>query len=149
MRLYAFSFFMQLLLLIPYLIRARHFGQSTKQAVHKALDLLVHAAPPAIPAVMLSCGFAVTIRLTKQDIRLMFPEVLKLAADTEVVCFDKTGTLTGSVVSTPTFIYFVACWVCKEGGGGKWQSQLYGSETPAGAAKQGCTADSHSMHCTC
>lgn len=97
--LYAFSLLLQLLLLIPYLIKARHFGQSPTQVVHKALDLLVHAAPPAIPAVMLLCGFAVTIRLRKQGMNLMFPEVLKVAADMELVCFDKTGTLTGSVVS--------------------------------------------------
>ena len=120
MQLYAFSLFLQLLLLIPYLIKARHFGQTSKEAVHKALDLLVHAAPPAIPAVMLLCGFAVAIRLVKQDIRLMFPEVLKLAADTEVVCFDKTGTLTGSVVSPPmpSFLSLAGFAGARYGGGG-------------------------------
>lgn len=98
LHLYAFSFTLQLLLLIPYLVKVHHFPQTTKQIVHKALDLIVHAAPPAIPAVMLLCGFAVTVRLRKQGMNLMFPEVLKIAADMEVVCFDKTGTLTGSVV---------------------------------------------------
>lgn len=101
LRLYAFSTLLQLLLLIPYLLKVRHFGQSPTAAVHKALDLLVHAAPPALPATMLLCGLATSFRLKKQGMRLLFMEVLKLAADTEVVCFDKTGTLTGSVVSLP------------------------------------------------
>ena len=111
LRLYAFSLFLQLLLLIPYLLKAHHFRQTSKQAIHKTLDMLVHAAPPAIPAVMLLCGFAITVRLRKLDITLMFPEVLKLSADTEVVCFDKTGTLTGSLVSPSFHLPFVACWV--------------------------------------
>ncbi|KAL3131606.1 hypothetical protein ABBQ38_007903 [Trebouxia sp. C0009 RCD-2024] len=97
LRLYAFSVCLQLLLLIPYLAKARQFEQSSKAAVHKALDLLVHAASPAIPALMLLCGFTISFRLKRQGIRLLFMEVIKLAADTEVVCFDKTGTLTGSV----------------------------------------------------
>lgn len=121
LRLYAFSLFLQLLLLIPYLIKARHFGQTSKQAIHKTLDMLVHAAPPAIPALMLLTGFAIAIRLRNLDITLMFPEVLKLAADTEVVCFDKTGTLTGSVVST-SLHSLVGGLLCLglhgEGGGG-------------------------------
>lgn len=50
---------------------------------------------------MLLCGFTISFRLKRQGIRLLFMEVIKLAADTEVVCFDKTGTLTGSVVSPP------------------------------------------------
>lgn len=111
MRLYAFSLFLQLLLFIPYLLKAHHFGQTSKQAIHKTLDTLVHAAPPAIPAGMLTCGFAIAIRLRELDITLMFPEVLKLAADTEVVCFDKTGTLTGSTVSALLYLSLVACWV--------------------------------------
>ena len=98
MRLYFFSLILQLLILIPYMIRAHRFAQTPRQIAHRVLDMLVQAAPPAIPALMLICGFAVTVRLSKQGIKLMFPEVLKCAAATEVICFDKTGTLTGSMV---------------------------------------------------
>ena len=98
MRLYAFSLFLQLLILVPYVIKARHFTQSPRQITLKVLDTLVHAAPPAIPGLMLMCGFAVIVRLKRLGVDLMFPEVLKCAAALEVICFDKTGTLTGSVV---------------------------------------------------
>jgi len=98
LRLYAFSLLLQLVIMIPYIIRAHHFAQSTGQIVQKVLDMLVHAAPPAIPAVMVLCGLSVTLRLRRQGINLMFQEVLMSAGGTEVVCFDKTGTLTGAAV---------------------------------------------------
>ncbi len=98
LRLYAFSLLLQLVIMIPYVIKAHHFAQSTGQIVRKVLDMLVHAAPPAVPAVMVLCGLSVTLRLRRQGINLMFPEVLMSAGGTEVVCFDKTGTLTGAVV---------------------------------------------------
>ena len=99
LRLYAFSLVLQLLILIPYAIKARHFAQTPGQIVKKILDMLVHAAPPAVPAVMLLCGLMVQARLRRRGINLIFAESLKPGAGMEVVCFDKTGTLTGSVVS--------------------------------------------------
>ena len=90
---------LQLLILAPYFVKASQFEQSAKDVVLRVLDMLVHAAPPAIPAVMLLCGFSSLIRLRKQYINLIFREELNLAAGVDTVCFDKTSTLTGSVVS--------------------------------------------------
>ncbi len=55
-KLYAFSLVLQVLIFIPYAIKAMHFKQSTCDTVLRVLDALVHAAPPGIPAVMLFCG---------------------------------------------------------------------------------------------
>ena len=90
---------MQLVILVPYLIKASHFAQRGKDIGLKVLEIFVRSAPPAVPAVMLLCGFNSLIRLRKKGINLMFREVLNLAAGVDFVCFDKTGTLTDSVVS--------------------------------------------------
>ena len=98
-RLYAFSLLVQAVLLIPYAVRAQHFLQTGWEVLFRVLDAVVRAAPPGLPAVLLSCRAFSQFRLSKQHVKLLFPEKLKLGADTSVVCFDKTGTLTGSTVS--------------------------------------------------
>lgn len=98
MRLYSFALLLQSATLLPYLIRARHFHQSPGQVIRKLLNTLVQSAPPAVPAIMLLCGFAAIVRLQKEDMLLLYPEVLKLGADVDCCCFDKTGTLTGTSV---------------------------------------------------
>ncbi len=98
-KLYAFSLILQLLIFVPYAIKAMHFGQSNHSIALRVLDLLVQAAPPGIVTVMLFCGLGSSVRMRKQGIKLVFPEVLQLVACADVCCFDKTGTLTGSAVS--------------------------------------------------
>ena len=100
MKLYAFSLCMQLVILVPYLVKAAHYKQSAGSIALRVLDSLVHAAPPGVTTVMLFCGGAGKVRLSKRGINLVFPEALKLGADTDTVCFDKTGTLTDSLVRT-------------------------------------------------
>lgn len=97
-RLYKFALVLQLLVLVPYLIRARYYHESARNVIHKVLDTLVSSAPPPVPAIMLLCGFAAIVRLRKHGITLLYPEVLKLGASCQVVAFDKTGTLTGTTV---------------------------------------------------
>ena len=97
-RLYKFALVLQLLVLVPYLIRAYYYHESAGNVIHKVLDTLVYSAPPPVPAIMLLCGFAAVARLRKHGITLLYPEVLKLGASCQVVAFDKTGTLTGTTV---------------------------------------------------
>ena len=97
-KLYAFTLLVQACLLIPYAVRAQHFLQTGQDVLFRILDAVVRAAPPGLPAVILFCGSYSRIRLSKQHVELVFPEKLKLGADTSIVCFDKTGTLTGSTV---------------------------------------------------
>ena len=104
MRLYKFALVLQLLVLIPYFLRTRYHHESARQVILKVLDTLVHSAPPPVPAIMLLCGFAVIARLRKHGMTLLYPEVLKLGANCDVVCFDKTGTLTGTTVCSPAHI---------------------------------------------
>ena len=98
LRLYAFSALLQILIFIPFAVRAPHFGSSARSIITRVLDAFLHAAPPGLPAVMLFCGGFARGRLAKQGIHLVFPDKLGRAAGTTVVAFDKTGTLTGTVV---------------------------------------------------
>lgn len=98
LKLYAFALCLNLIILIPYAVKASHFHQSATDVLLRLADLLVHAAPPGLPAIMLFCGASGKFRLARKGINLVFPEVLKLSAQTTVACFDKTGTLTGSTV---------------------------------------------------
>ena len=90
----------QFLTLIPYCVKATHFGQSGHSIALRVMDTLVRVAPPGLTTVMLFCVGSSKIRLSKQSINLVVPGSLSLGAATEVVCFDKTGNITGSVVST-------------------------------------------------
>ena len=99
LRLYLFAFVLQLLILIPYMIKAPHHHQTAKDVILRLLDTVSLAAPPGLPVLMLIVGLVARSRLKKDGLLLMFPEVLKRGAAVDVVCFDKTGTLTDSAVS--------------------------------------------------
>lgn len=98
-RLYTFALALQLLTLIPYALKAHEHSPSARAVVLRVLDTLSYSAPPGLPSILLLCGIVARWRLKRQGILLMFPEVLKRGAATDVVCFDKTGTLTHSTVS--------------------------------------------------
>ena len=93
-----FALVLQLLLLIPYCIKARHFQQSAGDVIRKLLDTLVLAASPALPAVWLLVALGAMARLKKQSISMLYVDILKLGATVNVVAMDKTGTLTESTV---------------------------------------------------
>lgn len=62
--------------------------------------MIIYAAPPGLPLVLLVIGAAARKQLTKDGLKLMFPEIIKRGALVDVVCFDKTGTLTDSKVKS-------------------------------------------------
>lgn len=97
-RLYTFSLVVQLLIYIPYVVRAVQFSQSASSIALRMLDCVARATPPGAPAAMLFGGGFSRGRLKAHGIDLVFPSALGTAAATSIVCFDKTGTLTGSVV---------------------------------------------------
>ena len=97
-RLYAFALCIQLLIHVPYLLKATTFKQTPGDVVFKLADILLLAAPVGVPTVMLLTGRVVYRRLARENIAWMFPEALKVGALADIVCFDKTGILTHSVV---------------------------------------------------
>ena len=99
--LYCFALMIQLLLLVPYLLKAHERSQSAHEVILKLCDTLTFAAPPGLPSLLMLVGFVARRRSKKDGLQLMFPEILKRGAGCEVVCFDKTGTLTHSAVSAP------------------------------------------------
>ena len=86
-RLYAFAFFLQLLIHIPYFIKAATTGS---QVVHRLLDILTYAAPVGTPTILILIGRLSEARLAKQNMDLKFPEAMQLGGMADVVCFDKT-----------------------------------------------------------
>ena len=96
--LYAFAFFLQLLIHIPYFIKAATFKQTGSQVVHRLLDMLMYAAPVSIPTILMTIGRIAYVRMAKDNMDLKFPEAMQLGGMADVVCFDKTGTLTHSAV---------------------------------------------------
>lgn len=97
-RLYAFALCIQLLIHVPYFLKATTFKQTPGDVVFKLADILLLAAPVGVPTVMLLIGRVGYRRLARENIALMFPEALKVGALADIVCFDKTGILTHSVV---------------------------------------------------
>lgn len=90
---------LQCLILIPYIIKAPQHYQDTKHIVWRLLDLVLFAAPPGLPLVLMVIGAAARSELKKDGLMLMFPEIIKRGAVVDIVLFDKTGTLTSSTVS--------------------------------------------------
>ena len=97
-RLYAFAFFLQLLIHVPYFTKAATFEQTGRQVMHKLLDILTYAAPVGTPTILLLMGRIGYIRMATANLDLKVPEAMQLGCMTDVVCFDKTGTLTHSAV---------------------------------------------------
>ena len=62
--------------------------------------MLVYAAPPGVPLMMVLHGTVGRWRLRKERMTLNFNEALTDGACAGVVAFDKTGTLTHSAVSS-------------------------------------------------
>ena len=110
-RLYCFALMIQLLLLVPYLLKAHERSQSAHEVILKLCDTLTFAAPPGLPSLLMLVGFVARRRSKKDGLQLMFPEILKRGAACDVVCFDKTGTLTHSAVSAPgtSFLFVRVC----------------------------------------
>lgn len=97
-RLYAFAFFLQLLIHIPYFIKAASFKQTGRQVMHKLLIIFTYAAPIGTPTILMLIGRIGSIRMATANLDLKIPEAMQLGCMTDVVCFDKTGTLTHSAV---------------------------------------------------
>jgi len=98
-RLYLFALLLQCFIFIPYIIKAPQHGQDAKQVVWQLLDLVIYAAPPGLPLLLMLIGAVARSVLLKDGLMLLFPEIIKRRAAVDVVCFDKTGTLTDSLVS--------------------------------------------------
>lgn len=96
--LYLFALVLQCLILIPYLVKLSAHHQDLKHIIWRLVDLLMYAAPPGLPLVLLVIGAAAASHLKKDGLTLMFPEIIKRGAVVDVMCFDKTGTLTHSSV---------------------------------------------------
>lgn len=97
--LYLFALVLQCFIFIPYIIKAPQHGQDAKQVAWHLLDLVIYAAPPGLPLVLMLIGAVARSVLLKDGLMLLFPEIIKRGAAVDVVCFDKTGTLTDSLVS--------------------------------------------------
>lgn len=67
--------------------------------------MIVFAAPPGLPLVLLLIGVAARSFLKRDGLLLLFPEIIKRGAAVDIVCFDKTGTLTDSTVSLYSSAY--------------------------------------------
>lgn len=102
LKLYLFALTLQVILFIPYAVRAAHFHESGRGVVYRLLDCILQAAPPGLPALRMLIASVNIIRLDLKGIKMTFPESLRLVSVATVACFDKTGTLTGSTVSTLT-----------------------------------------------
>ena len=96
--LYMFALCLQILIHIPYFVKAAYFKQSVRNIVRRVLDMILYSAPVAIPSVLLMTGQIGHARLARSNISLQMPEALEMGGLADVVCFDKTGTLTHSVV---------------------------------------------------
>ena len=99
LQLYFSALVLQLLILVPYMIKASQHHQTAKDVILRLLDTVTYAAPPGLPALMLLIGLVARSRLKRQGVLLMFPHIISAGAAVDVVCFDKTGTLTCSTVS--------------------------------------------------
>jgi len=97
--LYLFALALQCFIFIPYIIKAPQHMQDAKQVVWHLLDLVIYAAPPGLPLLLMLVGAVARNILMKDGLMLLFPEIIKRGAAVDVVCFDKTGTLTDSLVS--------------------------------------------------
>ena len=97
--LYAFALCLQVLIHIPYFVKASAFQHTPADVAFKLLDILLLAAPVGAPTILLLIIGIGYMRLARERINLLFPEALKVGALTDVVCFDKTGTLTHTAVS--------------------------------------------------
>ena len=121
--MYGLAFIVQLLILVPYAIRALHFKPTTRAIVERILDMVVHAAPPGVPAIMVFCTGARMHWLEQMGVSVQAPGALKMSGQTDIVAFDKTGTLTGSLVGCHLhccqpggaimFAYNALCYIVK------------------------------------
>ncbi|DBA94899.1 TPA: hypothetical protein ACH3X1_002432 [Trebouxia sp. C0004] len=98
-RLYLFALVLQCFIFIPYIIKAPRHGQDAKQVLWQLLDLVIYAAPPGLPLLLMLIGAVARSILLKDGLMLLFPEIIKRGAAVDVVCFDKTGTLTDSLAN--------------------------------------------------
>ena len=99
LQLYFSALVLQLLILVPYMIKASQHHQTAKDVILRLLDIVTYAAPPGVPVLMRLISLAARSRLKRQGVLLMFPHAINAGAAVDVVCFDKTGTLTSSTVS--------------------------------------------------
>lgn len=97
-RLYAFALCLQLLIHIPYFVKAAAFKQSSGEVVRKLVDMLMYAAPVGTPTIFMMIARIGEVRLARSNMDLRFPDAMQLGGMADIVCFDKTGTLTQSVV---------------------------------------------------
>ena len=108
-RIYTFALVIQIGLCIGYLTtyRLKHPHTPVQDVIKRVCEVIIHAAPPGIPTVMIFCGGSSRGRLQRQGVTMHAVDLLKSSGEVEVACFDKTGTLTGSTVSV------CHCWSCR------------------------------------
>ena len=70
--------------------------------------MVLYAAPPGLPLVLLVIGGVARSFLMRDGLNLLFPEIIQRGAVVDVICFDKTGTLTDSTVSINECCLFAA-----------------------------------------
>ena len=109
--MYAFALCLQLLIHIPYFVKAATFKQTSSQVVHRLLDILTYAAPVGTPTVFMLMGRIGYTRMAREKMDLKFPEVMQLGGMADVVCFDKTGTLTHSAVRRACKMHAQLCLI--------------------------------------
>ena len=100
LRIYAFALIIQVGLCMVYLAtyRGRHPHTPAGDVVRRICEVVIHAAPPGIPTVMMFVGGSNRGRLQKNGVTVHAVDLLKSTGEITVACLDKTGTLTGSRV---------------------------------------------------
>lgn len=71
--------------------------------------MLIFAAPPGLPLVLMLVGAVAQSVLVKDGVLLLRPETIRPGAAVDMVCFDKTGTLTSSMVSGTLSMWLLLC----------------------------------------
>jgi len=105
-RLYCFALIIQLLLLVPYLLKAHERAQSAHEVILKLCDTLTFAAPPGLPSLLMLVGFVARGRSKKDGLQLMYPEILKRGAATWSVLTRQAPSLAARSV----LLALYSCW---------------------------------------
>ena len=114
LRLYAYGLVCQLFLLTAYLtcFQRLHRHTAAGDVVKRCFEVILHAAPPGVPAVLMFSGGSKRGALQAQGTTMHAPDLLKAVGETTLVAFDKTGTLTGSAVSAHCNPLWSICYGC-------------------------------------
>lgn len=94
MRFVGVLFLISLISFVYTIIIFRYWHSPIPPMIHRALDLITIAVPPALPIAMsIATAFAIQ-RLKRKSIFCTSPQRVNVCGRIDVMCFDKTGTLT-------------------------------------------------------